>query len=105
MPIRKKTRYDQRDLVRDVSADFDPVLLDLADPEDYGLVLAALHNYAGELDHDADNEDAAERFEGRPTPSDEGERMRGLASRLRAIVDDIERQLDANSAARRSAGT
>jgi flagellar biosynthesis/type III secretory pathway ATPase len=71
-------------------AAFEPVLLNLAESEDYALLTAALYDYAARLEADAseDLEGSAEHF-------------RDAAKRVRAMIDDIERQLEANGAARR----
>lgn len=80
---------------------FDPVLLDLADEADYYIVTEALREFANQAESDADNEDESDRFEGRPS-GDRAATLRAQAERARAITADVERQLDANSAARRS---
>ncbi len=85
-------------------ASFEPVLLDLRDVNDYMVLVAAMHDYAAQLEHEADAEESAARRHG-----DEGDaaavaRNRDAAARLRRIIDDIERQLDATSAARREIG-
>lgn len=74
-------------------AAFEPVLLNLAESEDYALLTAALYDYAARLEADAadDLEGGAEHF-------------RDAARRVRAMIDDIELQLEANQAARREIG-
>lgn len=79
---------------------FDPVLLDLADEDDYYIVTQALRDFAHQAESDADNEDESDRFEGRPS-GDRAANLRAQAERARTITADVERQLDANSAARR----
>ena len=85
-------------------AAFEPVLLNLADSEDYALLTTALYDYATKLEHDAADEDERVAYNGPGVPSSDAPRLREAASRVRAMIDDIERQLDANSAARREAG-
>lgn len=80
---------------------FDPVLLDLADESDYYILTEALREFANQAESDADNEDESDRFEGRPRGA-RAASLRAQAERARAITADVERQLDANSAARRS---
>lgn len=74
-------------------AAFEPVLLNLAESEDYALLTAALYDYAARLEADAadDVEGGAAHF-------------RDGARRVRSIIDDIELQLEANKAARREIG-
>lgn len=83
---------------------FEPVLLNLADSEDYALLTAALYDYARKLEQDAADEDERVADNGPGVASSDGSRLREAASRVRAMIDDIERQLDANNAARREAG-
>jgi len=78
---------------------FEPVLLNLADNQDYGILVNALSDYAGQLEHEAENDEIEARFNDRPALQAEG--LRVEAQRARAIADDIERQLDANAVARR----
>ncbi len=83
---------------------FEPVLLNLAESEDYALLTAVLYDYARKLEHEAADEDERVADNDPSVPSNDGPRLREAASRVRAMIDDIERQLDANSAARREAG-
>jgi len=83
---------------------FESVLLNLAESEDYALLTAALYDYASKLEHEAADEDERVADNDPSVPSSDGPRLREAASRVRAMIDDIERQLDANSAARREAG-
>ncbi|KQQ18679.1 hypothetical protein ASF48_17305 [Rathayibacter sp. Leaf299] len=76
------------------------MLLDLADEDDYYIVTQALRDFAHQAESDADNEDESDRFEGRPSGSRPAT-LRAQAERARAITADVERQLDANGAARR----
>lgn len=79
---------------------FEPVLLNLADDDDYYIVTEALREFASEADHQADNEEESARYNGQPTGPRVGT-LRAQAERARVIVADVERQLDANSEARR----
>ncbi|WP_454151895.1 hypothetical protein [Microbacterium lacticum] len=86
------------------ASSFDPVLLDLRDINDYMVLVAAMSDYAAQLEHEADEDEKDARRNG-----EEGDRAhvvhnREWAARLNRLIDDIERQLDANSAARREAG-
>ncbi|WP_295818868.1 hypothetical protein [uncultured Microbacterium sp.] len=83
---------------------FELVLLNLADSEDYALLTAALYDYAGRLENEATDEDKRTAYSGPSVPSSDGPRLREAARRVRAMIDDIERQLDANIDARREAG-
>lgn len=83
---------------------FEPVLLNLADSEDYALLTAALYDYASKLEHEAAGEGERVADDGPGVPSSDGPRLREAGRRVREMIDDIERQLDANSAARREAG-
>ncbi|MBO0983548.1 hypothetical protein [Rathayibacter sp. SD072] len=81
---------------------FDPVLLDLADESDYYILTEALREFISVSEHNAANEDESDRYEGRDPGENPGaNRLRAQAERARAILADIERQLDVNSAARR----
>ncbi|WP_242089581.1 hypothetical protein [Microbacterium lacticum] len=80
---------------------FDPVLLDLADAEDYAIVVNALDEWAGRMEHAAEEEDDRISYNQLPDSDSDAPRLRAEAERARAIRDDTERQLDANSAARR----
>lgn len=83
---------------------FDPVLLDLADPKDYVLLVSALAHFAKHLEGKADTE--PERIRQEPAYADlrRESRWRVDADRLRDIRRDIERQLEANSTIRVSLG-
>lgn len=72
---------------------FEPILLNLASSEDYYVITQALDDFAGEHEHRADGSSGLDV-----------EEDRALAARARRLVADIERQLDANSAARRASG-
>ena len=43
---------------------FDPVLLDLRDINDYMVLVAAMNDYAGQLEHEADGDEADARHYG-----------------------------------------
>lgn len=83
---------------------FDPVLLDLHDATDYAVLVAAMHDYAEQLEHEAaGDEESAQHFGHEPDDA-QNAHLRDSASRLRRMIADIERQLDANSDARKSVG-
>lgn len=84
---------------------FEPVLLDLTDPKDYALLVSALEEYAGEMAHRAETEDQRIAYNGLPESDSEADHWRAQAERAQRMIDDIERQLDANGAARRSVDT
>lgn len=80
---------------------FEPVLLDLTDPKDYALLVSALEEYEGEMAHRAETEDQRIAYNDLPESDSEADHWREAAARARRMIDDIERQLDANGAARR----
>jgi len=84
---------------------FEPVLLDLADADDYAIVVNALDEWAARMEHEAESEDHRISYNQLPENASDAPRLRAEAERARAIRDDIERQLDANGAARRSIDT
>lgn len=86
------------------STSFEPVLLDLSDNKDYITVVQALEDYAAAQDSQAEAEQDRIRYNDLPESQSEEAYWRELAARARRIVDDVERQIDANSAARRSIG-
>ncbi|WP_293787655.1 hypothetical protein [uncultured Aeromicrobium sp.] len=88
----------------DVAPGFEPVLLDLHDTNDYTVLVAALHDYAGQLEHEADGDEADARHYGNEPDATQIAHLRDAAARLHRMLDDIERQLDANSEARKVAG-
>lgn len=81
---------------------FEPVLLDLADTDDYITVVQALDGYASDQDWEAEKEEERIRLNHLPDSDSDAESWRKRAARARRIAEDIERQLDANSAARRA---
>lgn len=81
---------------------FEPVLLDLADNDDYATIVHALAEYAATQDSKAEEEQERIRYNELSDSESEEEHWKKNAARARRIADDIERQLDANSAARRS---
>lgn len=83
---------------------FDPVLLDLRDINDYMVLVAAMNDYAAQLEHEADEDEKEARRSGEDGDVAEVAHKRESAARLNRLIDDIERQLDANSAARREFG-
>ena len=80
---------------------FEPVLLDLTDPKDYALLVGALEEYASEMAHRAETEDQRIEYNHLPESDSEADHWHAEAERARRIIDDIERQLDANGVARR----
>ncbi|MBO0985007.1 hypothetical protein [Rathayibacter sp. SD072] len=82
---------------------FEPVLLNLANDGDYYIVTEALREFASEADHQADNAEENARYNSQPASARVAP-LRAQAERARAIVTDVERQLDANSTARRPRG-
>jgi len=74
---------------RQAPARFEPVVLDLADPDDYGVLIEALESYAAQLQNSADN--------GRDT-ADERMFFRTSAARAKDMVEKIHDQLEANRA-------
>lgn len=83
---------------------FDPVLLDLRDINDYMVLVAAMNDYAGQLEHEADEDEKDARRNGEDGDRAQAVHNREWAARLHRLIDDIERQLDANSDARRDVG-
>ncbi|MDO8384748.1 MAG: hypothetical protein Q7T17_17465 [Microbacterium sp.] len=83
------------------SPSFEPVLLDLTDPKDYALLVGALEEYAGEMAHRAETEDQRIAYNHLPESASEADHWRAQSERAQRIIDDIERQLDANGVARR----
>ena len=81
---------------------FDPVLLDLRDINDYMVLVAAMNEYAAQLEHEADEDEKNARQNGEEGDVAESIHNREWAARLNRLIDDIERQLDANSDARKS---
>lgn len=84
-----------------VASPYEPVVLDLADPDDYGVLTEALTDYAGRLEHEADEEDKTDVYNGREPGGPQATRFRQDAQRARAIIERIHEQLDANTEARR----
>ena len=81
---------------------FEPILLNLADDDDYAILVNVLGEYEQSLTGLADDEDERIRYNKLPEAGSEAPYWRAQAARVRVLIDDIERQLDANSAARRS---
>ena len=81
---------------------FEPVLLNLADSEDYRLLTTALYDLAATFVMVTTA--SAERTRRGDQPSEAETRLVAAAAeseaRVRAMIDDIERQLDANRQAR-----
>ena len=83
---------------------FEPVLLNL-DTDTYGILTSALRNFAEANDHQAEDERQRVRDNDLPETASNAGSFRFLAEQARALVLDVERQIDANSAARRSTET
>lgn len=81
---------------------FEPVLLDLRDSTDYAVLVAALHDYASQLEEENSQSEAEALFHDYPVDGEAAAERRDGAERLRRLIDDIERQLDANSEARKN---
>jgi hypothetical protein len=56
------------------------------------------------MDHQAEGEDDRVRYNKLPDSDSDAPRLREVAERARALEESIERQLDANSEARRTVG-
>lgn len=82
---------------------FDPVVVDLTDPQDYAILTAALEEYASDMESRADDEQDRITYNRLPEEASEADHWRGQADRARKIIADVERQLEANSAARQAA--
>ena len=82
-------------------APFDPVVLDMTDTDDYGVLTEALDAYAAQMDHAAEQEDYSDRHNDRPENGPLATQFRDSAARARRSVEEIHRQLDANAAVRR----
>ena len=67
---------------------YEPVVLDLADDDDYAVLVEALEGYAHQLDGSADDGANAEG---------EAAFFRESARRARAMVERVHEQLDANA--------
>lgn len=84
-------------------ASFEPVLLDLSNTRVRDVLITALEDYAFRLeDEAAEEEDRTARSTSRRTVNESSFR-RAEAARARALIDNVERQINANRAARRSA--
>ena len=84
------------------AAPFDPVVLDMTDTDDYGVLTEALYAYAAQMDHAAEQEDYSDRHNDRPDNGPLATRFRDSAARARRMIEDIHRQLDEIAAARRN---
>lgn len=82
---------------------FDPVVIDLTEPRDYAILIAALDEYAAEMDLRAENERDRIAYNKLPEEDSEAPHWLAQAERARRIIEDVERQLEANSAARQAA--
>jgi hypothetical protein len=84
-------------------ASFEPVLLDLSSTRVHDVLITALEDFAFRLENAAaDEEDRVERLRLRRTVS-ESSFYRAEAAHARALIREIERQMNANRADRRSA--
>ena len=80
---------------------FEPVLLNL-DIASYSVLTNALRDFAVENDGLAEDEGQRIRDNNLPETASNAEAFTLIAQHARALLLDIERQIDANSAARRS---
>lgn len=80
---------------------FEPILLDLVHDDDYYVLTEALRAFADEMDSQADDDDDMAKNMGWKTPSVEVAHFRQMSSRAKALIADVERQLEANGRARR----
>lgn len=80
---------------------FEPVLLDLRDSSDYAVLIAAMHDYAAQLEEESVRFEADAATCGYPSDAPHNEHRRDAVARLRRMIDDIDRQLDANTEARK----
>lgn len=80
---------------------YEPVVLDLADPDDYGVLTEALSDYAAQLEYAADTEDQMDRDNGRPIGNPQSQAFRNSAARARRMYELIHEELDGNSEVRR----
>ena len=83
---------------------FELVLVNL-DTDTYVFLTSALRDFAEANDHQAEDERQRVRDNDLPETASNAESFRLLAEQARALVLDVERQIDANSAARRSTQT
>lgn len=81
---------------------FEPVLLDLAEKDDYLVVIQALEEYEGAMLHEADGERWRIQSNNLPQSESDEERYEALANRAAKIRLNIDDQLEANAAARRT---
>lgn len=81
-------------------AGFDPVLLDLSDSNDYAALTNALEDHASEFEGRVIDEQERIRYNNLPESESEEKYWREQAARVRRILDEVERQMDLNSATR-----
>lgn len=81
---------------------FEPVLVNLSDDADYAVLAEALRDYAGARRHQAGQEIESALYNNHADPKGAGAVWIKGAERAGALFEGPERQLDANSAARRS---
>lgn len=70
-----------------------PVVLDLTDDQAYYVLTAALEEFAGSAEHQAENEEQTARYNERPVDRRAAD-LRHLAAIAKQLRDDVERQLD-----------
>lgn len=81
---------------------FEPVLLNLADSDDYEVIIHALEDYHGVMQGEADDEQQRILHNGLPQSESHEKRLQSLADRASRMRNDIERQVEANETARSS---
>lgn len=84
------------------SPSFEPVLLNLADNDDYTVLIHALEEYEGTLQGEADDERERNRHNAQSATDSHEEQLQHLANRAARLRLDIERQLEANDDVRGS---
>jgi hypothetical protein len=80
---------------------FEPVLLNL-DTDTYVILTSALRDFAEANDHQAEDERQRALDNDLPETASNADSLRLLAEQARALILDVEGQIDANSAAHRS---
>ncbi len=79
---------------------FDPVVIDLADPHDYVVLVSALRQYADALHGDAQAEDDRIQINDLSATDSDAARFRDREHRALELINSIDRQIVANAAAR-----
>lgn len=79
---------------------FDPVVIDLADPEEYVVLTAALVRYAADRREAAASEERRVRDNRLPPSDNHADRIRRQEARAVAMLKSIDRQIAANAKVR-----